>query len=69
MRTSALVLASILFFPGCDWVKRHYKADNDLEQFVEGVIEDKSGIRIDLSPWEEIDKKEGKVDRFNEKKL
>lgn len=69
MKILALAVGATLFFPGCNWVKKHYKADNDLEQFVEDVIEKKSGIRIDLSPWEEIERKERKVDRFNEKKL
>lgn len=52
MRFFSLMVLSALFLTGCDFLKKHYKADNPLEEFVEDIIEEKSGWKVDLSPWE-----------------
>lgn len=53
-----LAAIAIVFFclTGCG-VFKNYTPDNPTEQFIEKVIEKQTGIKIDLSPWEEKDEK------------
>lgn len=39
----------ILLF-GCDWWNTHYPADNIVEEIGEQIIEQETGLDIDLSP-------------------
>lgn len=44
------LLMSILSMCTSCSIMNHYKDDNDVEEFLEDVIKDKTGVDIDISP-------------------
>lgn len=52
----ALSSSITLYLVGCSsfrGLKDRYPSDNPLEEFTERIIENETGLDIDLSPWDE----------------
>lgn len=50
----------IIFTGACTKINKYFglKDDNDVEQMVEKVIEDETGLEVDLTPEKDINKEE-----------
>ncbi len=35
---------------GCTWWEKHYRHDNIVEEIIEDIIEQKTGLDLDLTP-------------------
>lgn len=46
-----LFLISLLMTSGCNSWLQYYQDDNFIEEAVEEVIEEKTDIPVDLTPW------------------
>jgi len=51
------ITLTALICTGCTFLRKYYRANNAFEEFVEDVIEEKSGWKVDLSPWEAEEEK------------
>ncbi len=43
-------IALFVFLVGCDWWNSHYPPDNIIEEIGEQIIENETGMDLDLSP-------------------